>query len=78
MAARITRLLRNTLFGTALVTVPVVALAQDATITGTITDATGGVLPGVTGERRGRTRKSGFRSVLRISSLGFRLYAWRS
>jgi carboxypeptidase family protein len=32
----------------AIVLVPTVALAQEATITGTVTDATGGVLPGVT------------------------------
>lgn len=32
----------------AIVLVPLMAFAQDATITGTITDATGGVLPGVT------------------------------
>src|ERR1051326_2022616 len=31
-----------------LLLLPAAALAQDATITGTITDATGGVLPGVT------------------------------
>src|SRR5688572_4465582 len=32
----------------AILLVPVMALAQEATITGTVTDATGGVLPGVT------------------------------
>src|SRR5687767_12569867 len=32
----------------AFLALPVVASAQDATITGTITDTTGGVLPGVT------------------------------
>jgi Carboxypeptidase regulatory-like domain/TonB dependent receptor-like, beta-barrel len=32
----------------ALVTLPVVASAQDSTMTGTVTDSTGGVLPGVT------------------------------
>ena len=31
-----------------LLTLPVMAFAQEATLTGTVTDATGGVLPGVT------------------------------
>ena len=40
---------------------PVVAFAQEATITGTVSDATGGVLPGVTvtaTNRRPATRSS--------------------
>jgi hypothetical protein len=36
------------LFLISLLTTPARVFAQDATITGTITDATGGVLPGVT------------------------------
>src|SRR5678815_938853 len=42
------RLVIPSLFLIALLTMPVRVFAQDATITGTITDATGGVLPGVT------------------------------
>jgi len=34
--------------GVLLLTLPVMAFAQEATLTGTVTDATGGVLPGVT------------------------------
>jgi hypothetical protein len=48
MAARMAVLVRVTLIVAAVLVVPLVAFAQDATITGTITDATGGVLPGVT------------------------------
>ncbi len=48
MSARIAVLVRGALFAAALLVFPLVASAQDATITGTITDATGGVLPGVT------------------------------
>ena len=48
MFARIAVLVRSGLVLAALLAVPLVASAQDATITGTITDATGGVLPGVT------------------------------
>jgi hypothetical protein len=32
----------------ALLVMPAMAMAQEATLTGTVTDATGGVLPGVT------------------------------
>jgi len=35
-------------FALAMMLAPTAALAQEATVTGTITDATGGVLPGVT------------------------------
>ena len=42
------RLVIPSLFLISLLTVPARVFAQDATITGTITDATGGILPGVT------------------------------
>ena len=42
------RLGRLCLFLIALLALPIVGYAQEATITGTISDATGGVLPGVT------------------------------
>ena len=44
MAARMAALVRVTLIVAAVLVVPLVAFAQDATITGTVTDATGGVL----------------------------------
>src|SRR5258707_232561 len=40
-------MLRYLVIVCAMVTLPVVALAQEASISGTVTDATGGVLPGV-------------------------------
>ncbi len=40
--------LRRIIFVSFLLLLPSSAFAQDATLTGTITDATGGVLPGVT------------------------------
>ena len=48
MAARIAALVRAALVAMALLAVPLAAFAQEATITGTVSDATGGVLPGVT------------------------------
>lgn len=45
---RITRLLQCCSIGAVLLGAPGGALAQEATLTGTITDSTGGVLPGVT------------------------------
>jgi len=41
-----------------LLLLPAAALAQDATLTGTITDATGGVLPGVTSPPRTTRRET--------------------
>ena len=38
----------RTAYVIAFIALPVLASAQDATITGTVTDTTGGVLPGVT------------------------------
>jgi hypothetical protein len=48
MATHVAAVVRLFLVVSALVAFPLVALAQEATITGTISDATGGVLPGVT------------------------------
>ena len=47
-AGILVRLGRLSLFLIAVLALPIVGYAQEATITGTITDATGGVLPGVT------------------------------
>jgi len=47
-AGFVVRLVRRGLFVVALLALPAAGYAQDATITGTISDATGGVLPGVT------------------------------
>ena len=44
----IVRFMLCTIAGAAMFAVPVAALAQEATMTGTVTDSTGGVLPGVT------------------------------
>ncbi len=44
----ISRLVGRLLVGAILLSLPAAALAQEATLTGTVTDATGGVLPGVT------------------------------
>src|SRR6266545_4780682 len=44
----IATVLRRLLFVGAIVTLPVTAYAQEATVIGTVTDSTGGVLPGVT------------------------------
>ena len=52
---------RRLIFLCALLALPGLALAQEATLTGTITDSTGGVLPGVTVRRRQR----GFRQPVR-------------
>ena len=56
----IRRLVIPSLFLISLLTVPARVLAQDATITGTITDATGGVLPGVTVTATHEAIKAGF------------------
>jgi hypothetical protein len=40
--------LRRLIFLCVLLALPALAFAQEATLTGTITDSTGGVLPGVT------------------------------
>ena len=55
MASGIVRQLVRQWFGVfVLLTFPVAGYAQDATITGTVTDATGGVLPGRHGDSRQR------------------------
>ena len=41
-------IVRRLMLMTALLAVPVMAFAQEAVLTGTVTDSTGGVLPGVT------------------------------
>src|SRR5947207_9571782 len=41
-------IVRRLLLSTAILLLPVAAYAQEATFTGTVTDSTGGVLPGVT------------------------------
>src|SRR4029453_8196954 len=43
-----TGLIRRVLLIAAILAMPMAALAQEAVLTGTVTDATGGVLPGVT------------------------------
>src|SRR6266550_983815 len=49
MSARLAvRLVGVCVFALTILAYPIAGYAQDATITGTITDATGGVLPGVT------------------------------
>ena len=42
------RIVRRLLLSTGILLLPVIAYAQEATFTGTVTDSTGGVLPGVT------------------------------
>ena len=42
------RVVRRLMAIGAIVAMPVAGYAQDATLTGTVTDSTGGVLPGVT------------------------------
>ena len=42
------RIVRRLLLSTGILLLPVTAYAQEATLTGTVTDSTGGVLPGVT------------------------------
>ena len=42
------RIVKSVIFGCAILMLPGAAYAQEASLTGTVTDSTGGVLPGVT------------------------------
>ena len=61
---------RRLIFLCALLALPGLALAQEATLTGTITDSTGGVLPGVTVVAVNEASGNQFESVSRF------LYSW--
>src|SRR6266550_6605459 len=59
----VSRALKHVLILCALVALPTLAFAQEAVLTGTITDATGGVLPGVTVQAVSEASGNSFEAV---------------